>query len=493
MAQTNPPGESKTPQNVVLPTESEIEGIAEVAGKKRRQRIIVLSVIAALGGGLYGYDTGVFSGALLAMDVRNSGFVLNAWDKGLITSILLVGAAIGSFYGGRLADVMGRRKVMRISALFFTIGALACAFAPTLPVLLIARVILGVGLGASSTIVPLYIGEMAPVEGRGRLVSINTAMINVAQCGAIVVNAFIGIHQPYDWRIMLGMAAIPAIIFGFGIFFIQETPNYWAHHGDNKKALEVLLMTRSSEEARQELYLINENIEAERSSKDIGKLRYFIQTPWLRRTLIAGLGAAMINQFTGVNVMMYFAPTLLSQLGFNPSNALLATVPIGLVGLIAATIGGLGFTDRFDRKPFLMIGLSCVVVCHICIGITYLFMDPNHPSTAFAFLILAFILLFLAAMQGMVSPATWLLMAEVFPAKVRGQGMGIASLSMNVVNFCISLIFLPVMNVIGGTGTFIAFAVINIGSLAFTYFFMPETRGKSLEQIEMEARQRAAR
>lgn len=490
MAQTIPPGESNTNRDAALPTEAEYDAVEEVVRKQRRKRIIVLSTIAALGGGLYGYDTGVISGALLAMDVQNSGLVLNDWSKGLITSMLLIGAALGSFYGGRLADSLGRRKMMRIAALFFVVGAVLCATAPNLEILLAARVILGAGLGASSVIVPLYIGEMAPAKSRGRLVSINTVMINVAQFFAIVVNAAVGISQPWDWRIMLGAAALPAIIFGIGTFFVHETPNFWAHRGEDKKARDVLLLTRSPEEAEQELYLIKENIKAEEENKDLGKLINFVRTPWLRRTLVAGFGVAMINQLTGVNVMVYFAPTLFAELGFNPQNALLASLPIGFVSMVAALIGGLGFIDRFNRRPFLKVGLIGVAACHVAVGIAYSFVNPEDPTFASAALLLGFILLFLAINQGIVSPATWLLVAEVFPAKVRGQGMGLSILSMNILNFFISLLFLPVLTALGGMLTFWLFALLNIGSFVFTHFFIPETRGKSLEVIEQEARQR---
>ncbi len=488
MSTDTPANHSGTIPPEALPTDADYDAAEEVVKKTRRKRIIILSTIAALGGGLYGYDTGVISGALLAMDVPGSGLVLNDWSKGLITSMLLIGAAFGSYYGGRMADTFGRKKMMRVAAVFFVAGAVLCALAPTLSVLLAARVILGIGLGASSVIVPLYIGEMAPARSRGRLVSINTVMINVAQFLAIMINAFVGIQQPWDWRIMLGAAALPAIIFGVGTFFVHETPNFWAHRGEDRKAREVLLLTRSPEEAEQELYLIKENIKAERASKDLGRLINFVKTPWLRRTLIAGIGVAMINQFTGVNVMIYFAPTLFAQLGFNPSNALLASVPIGLVSMIAALVGGLGFIDRFNRRPFLMVGLAGVAICHVCVGIAYAFVDPSNPTLSSAIVLLGFILLFLAVNQGIVSPVTWLLIAEVFPSKVRGQGMGLSVLSMNVVNFVISLLFLPVLNAIGGQMTFWLFALLNIGSIVFAYFFLPETRGKSLEVIEKEAR-----
>lgn len=458
--------------------------------EKRRNRIIILSIIAALGGGLYGYDTGVISGALLAMDVQGSGLVLNDWDKGLITSMLLVGASAGSYFGGLTADRFGRRAMMRVAAVFFTVGAVLCATAPSFAILLAARVILGTGLGASSVIVPLYIGEMAPPRSRGRLVSINTVMMNVSQFAAIIVNASVGINNSWDWRIMLAVAAVPAVIFGIGTFFVAETPNWWAHRGDDRRARDTLLLTRTPDEAEQELYLIKENIAAEREGKELATFRNFIRVPWLRRTLIAGCGVAMMNQLGGVNVMIYFAPTLFANLGFNPSNALLSSLPIGFVSMVAALIGGLGFIDRFKRRRFLMVGLAGVVICHICVGIAYHFVDPTNPSMGSAMVLLGFILLFLTINQGIVSPVTWLLIAEVFPAKVRGRGMGLSVLAMNIANFVISLLFLPVLQSVGGTFTFWGFALINVGCFIFAYYLIPETRGKSLELIEQEARHR---
>lgn len=463
--------------------ELDVQALAE----RRRRHLSLVIATGIFGGGLYGYTLSALSGALVSLNF--GGELLTSWEQGVITAAMLLGAALGSYFGGSLADKFGRRWLIVIGAFLAIPGAAGCAAAQNMAVLTGSRALIGLAIGITSVVIPLYIGEMASSKQRGTLVSVNSVMINVGQLIAVGVNAIIALFG--DWRAMLWAGVVPAILLFLCALFVRDTPNYFARHGMDIQAVRLLLETRSEDEARDTFNGIEEGV-AQDVQEAGSKKRGSFSAPWLRRVLVVGIGVAMINQLTGVNVINYYAPTIFSKtLGFDATNSVLALVPVMVISTVAAIIGGLGFIDRVNRRSILSLGLTGVAVFLGAVGVTYLFIDPTNPSIAISWLLIVLIMIYLVFMQGMVSPSTWLLIAEVFPSRVRGKGMGYANVAMNATNFVISLFFPVVLDAIGGAASFLIFAAINVISLIFTRKMVPETRGKSLEQIEAEARAHA--
>ncbi|WP_345374945.1 sugar porter family MFS transporter [Frondihabitans cladoniiphilus] len=449
---------------------------APVSPKARRAFIRNVAVMAAIGGMLFGYDTGVISGALLYI---KPAFHLDAAAEGLVTSILLIGAALGAVLGGRVADALGRRMALIVAGIVFIVGTAGSALALDYGVLIGSRAVLGIAVGIASIIVPLYISEMAPSSVRGRLVSLNTLMIVTGQLVAYIVNALLA--PSGAWRWMLGIAAVPAIVLVLGMLFLPDTPAWYQRKGRDEKALAVLRRGHSAEASRKELAAIRLGREAESaSSKGIRGLSEW----WITRTLLICIGIAILQQITGVNTVIYFAPTLLVQSGLSSGVAVLSSISIGIVS-VAATIIGLRLVDKVKRRRLLIGGSAGGVLSLIALGIMYPY---SKDSTALAFVTLGLMVVFLAFQQAAVATTTWLIISELVPAQIRGLGMGIAGLFLWLTNFAVSLAFLPVVAKVGGGITFIGFAVIGVLGILFVFKFVPETRGASLQDIETHMR-----
>jgi major inositol transporter-like SP family MFS transporter len=452
----------------------------------RRRALLMITVFGAFAGLLFGYDTGVISGALLYLST-DLGFHpggLTSFEQGLVTSLMLPGAALMSFFGGRLADRWGRKRLLQIGGVLFFLGAAGSAVAPNYLAICSSRVVLGLGLGVTSTVVPVFLGEIAPTRIRGRIMGTNTVMINVGQMAAISANAAIGFT--HSWRLMLALAVVPAVLLVVGMFFITDTPNWLVRQGRVKEARDVLLRTRDPEEAQTTLYELEES---KKAAGHQGRLADFFKTPWLRRTLGIGIAVALINQLGGINTVMYFAPTIFKSIGFSEQAALNVAIPITAVSMIASITVGVGIIDKFPRRRLLGIGTAGVAVTMALMGVVFGFIKPGQTSAA-GWVFLAVMLVYLVLNQGFISAPTWAVVAEVFPGHLRGQGMGLATLCLWSSNFLISLAFLPMLSAIGGRLTYLVFAGINVFAFLFVVFVMPETRGKSLETIEREARDR---
>jgi len=458
----------------------------------RKRALVTVTIFGAFAGLLFGYDTGVMSGALLYLS-EDAGFHaggLTSFQMGLVTSVMLLGAAVTAFTGGRLADKWGRKRLLQIGGLLFLLGAAGSTVAPNIGFIIGSRLVLGLGLGITSTIVPIYLGEVAPPKIRGRMMGTNTVMINVGQMLAISVNAAVGFT--HSWRLMLSLAIVPAVLLTAALFFIRDTPNWYARHGRRDEAFDVLASTRSPEEAQAAIKEIDECIATQGTS---GRLRDLLAAKWLRRTLLIGTAVALINQLGGINTIMYFAPSLYKTLGFSDQGALNVSVPITFVSMVASLTVGVGIIDKFPRKRLLAIGTGGVAITMAAMGITYGLIDTSGSgggTSGAAWLFTGIMLVYLVLNQGFISATTWAVVAEVFPGRFRGQGMGIATLALWLSNFAISLAFLPTLHAIGGRWTFMTFAVINVFAFLFARFVMPETRGKTLEEIEREAYAKSA-
>ena len=420
--------------------------------RQLRRRLLLISLIATIGGLLFGYDTGVVNGALLYM---GRDLKLTPADEGLITAALLLGAALGSLLAGRLADRIGRRRTLWLLAATFVAGAIACAVAPDRSALAAFRFLLGIAVGGASVVVPTYLAELAPPEIRGRLVTQNELMIVSGQLLAFAVNAVIAHvwgESHIVWRWMLGVAAVPGIVLGVGSMVLPESPRW--------------LIARAR------------TAEAEAASDIRGWSA--LRIPWVRAVLLVGIGIGIVQQVTGVNSIMYYGTQILSRAGLGIQGALVANVLNGVVSVLATFIG-IALVSRIGRRPMLVIGLIGTTSSLLLLGVVSLLFQP---SPSLAYLVLAAMCLFLCFQQGFVSPVTWLLLSEIFPLKVRGLGMGVATLVLWGANFVVAFSFPQLVAGFGVSPTFFGFVVVGILAVAFSARFVPETGGRSLEAIE---------
>jgi major inositol transporter-like SP family MFS transporter len=460
-------------------------------GRSSGRFLTKLTVIATLGGLLFGYDTGVISGALLYMkdDLDLSSF----GEATVVSSLLFPGAALGALFGGRVADRLGRKRTLLLCACIFLVGALGCALAPNVQIMVAARIILGIGVGAASVTCPLYLAEMAPPTRRGRMVTINELMIVTGQMLAFAMNALLDkvIHDPHVWRIMLAVAAVPAIALLVGMTALPDSPRWYGLKGRMDDARRVLGYSLDDrEKADLELAAIVEHAER---TPTLRRTPFSVirDVPWIRRVVLIGCGLAVVQQATGINTVNYYAPTILAQSGLGMSASLVATIAVGVTSVVTTIIGIilLGFVGR---RTMLLVGFAGVAGAQLALSLTFLLSE----STMRSYVILACMIVFVAFVQMFIGTCVWLLLSEIFPLSIRGFAMGIAVFVLWCTNAIISFAF-PVLNsALGSTGTFLLFVVVNVGSWLFVKRFVPETKGTTLEELEdrfeAEGQRRAA-
>jgi major inositol transporter-like SP family MFS transporter len=450
-----------------------------------RNYLIKLTVISTLGGLLFGYDTGVISGALLYM---KDALEMNAVEEALVVSSLLFpGAAGGALLGGRLADKLGRRGSLLVCAVIFFVGAIGCALAPTVPIMVLARIVLGFGVGAAAVTCPLYLAEMAPAHLRGRMVTINELMIVTGQMLAFAINAALDalIHDPGVWRVMLGVATVPAIALLVGMLVLPESPRWLVMKDRFEAARSILGSSRAPEEAKTEFAEIVSNSQVAHNEQGHA-MRDLRENRWMRRLLYVGCGLAAVQQATGINTVNYYAPTILESSGLGVSASLVATIGVGVTSVVT-TIVGIWLLGFVGRKKMLMIGFSGVVAAQALLAIVFLLPQSQFVS----YMILACMMLFVAFVQCFIGTCVWLLLSEIFPVAIRGFAMGIAVFVLWTVNALISFAFPIVNEALGSTGTFLLFVAVNLVSLFFVAKTVPETMGRSLEEIENDFRTQA--
>ncbi|MCQ4118748.1 sugar porter family MFS transporter [Rhodococcus tibetensis] len=438
-----------------------------------------LTIISTLGGLLFGYDTGVISGALLYM--KDELELSAVGEATVVSSLLFPGAAVGALLGGRLSDRLGRKRTLLVCAGLFLVGALACATAPNVEIMVLARIILGLGVGAAAVTCPLYLAEMAPVERRGRMVTINELMIVTGQMLAFSVNALLDhlIEDPAVWRYMLAIASIPAVLLLLGMLALPDSPRWYASKGRLTETRRTLELSRSAAEATEEYATIACHAERDRNSKVSGAVHYLRDFPWMRRILWIGCGLAIVQQATGINTVNYYAPTILEQSGLGVSASLVATIAVGVTSVIM-TIVGIILLGFVNRRRMLLTGFIGVASSQAALALVFLL--PS--STGRSYIILAAMMVFVAFVQCFIGTCVWLLLSEIFPMAIRGFAMGIAVFVLWTANALISFVF-PILNsALGSTGTFGLFVLINLTSVYFVYRFVPETKGRSLEELE---------
>jgi major inositol transporter-like SP family MFS transporter len=446
------------------------------------RRLIFISVLVATMGALaFGYDTGIIAGALpfMTLPIDQGGLGLNAVSEGLVTASLVVGAAFGSLASGYVSDRFGRRLTLRVLSVLFIAGALGTATAPSVPFMIAARFLLGIAVGGGSATVPVFIAEIAGPSRRARLVSRNELMIVSGQLLAYVLSAVLAalLHTPGIWRYMLAIAMVPGVLLLIGTFFVPPSPRWLAAKGRLDEAEGVLEQLRDSKaDAQRELDEMKAQAKQAHTRPPIGEL---LRQRWVIKLLFIGIGLGFTAQLTGVNAFMYYTPIILKNTGMGTNAALTATIGNGVVSVIA-TLLGIWAIGRYGRRPLLMTGLVMVILMQAALGCVLMFMPQDLTQSYTA---LACILVFLLFMQMCVSPVYWLLMSELFPMQVRGLLTGAAVSMQWLFNASVAFSFPIAIDALGNP-TFFVFAAINIGSLIFVYLCLPETKGKSLEQIE---------
>ncbi|MBD3779640.1 MAG: sugar porter family MFS transporter [Micrococcales bacterium] len=448
------------------------------------RRLDVITVVATFGGLLFGYDTGVINGALDPM-VADLG--LTPATEGLVTSSLLVGAALGALVCGRLADRLGRRRTLVVLAVVFFLGALGSVAAPSFEVMVPMRLVLGAAVGGASVTVPVYLAELAPTERRGAITGRNEIAIVVGQLAAFVVNAVIGTvwsDHAGVWRYMLAVQAVPAVALFAGMLRMPESPRWLLSRGRDDDALAVLRQVRDPGRAAAELLEVRELVEQERAESPARSGWSELRLPWVRRLVLVGIGVAVVNQLGGINAVMYYGTQLLRESGFSGDVALVANVLNGVFS-VAGMLIGLRVINRVTRRSLLLVGLTGIIASHLMIALCSAAL-PEGPGRSVA--VTAFLVLFVGFNQASVGLVCWVVLAELFPLRVRGFAIGLCVFWNWTSNAVISGFFPTVVAGIGVNGTFLVFAGLNVLSWLFVRFVLPETRDRSLEQLEEDFR-----
>jgi sugar porter (SP) family MFS transporter len=432
--------------------------------------VTVVAGISALGGLLFGYDTGVISGAILFIQ---KDFGLSAIQEEIVISSVLLGAVIGAAVGGTLADRFGRRRVLILTAVIFALGAVGTALAPTVAWLIAGRVIVGAAIGVASFTAPLYISEVSPVNIRGRLVSLN----QIALTSGIVLSYLVdyALADSRGWRWMFGLAAIPATALGIGMLFVPESPRWLAGRALPDKARAVLRRIRGTADVADEL------AEIQSSLKQQGGRWSELLSPLVRPALIVGIGLAILQQVTGINTVIYYAPTIFQAAGFQSASvAILATVGVGVVNVLM-TVAAMLLLDRVGRRPLLLSGLIGMVLSLGALGLAFAL--PNLQRQL-GWIAVGSLMVYVGSFAIGLGPVFWLLISEIYPLKIRGLAMSMATVANWGVNLLVALTFLTLIQLLGRPGTFWLYGLVGVGAWLFAYRLVPETKGRSLEEIE---------
>ncbi len=427
--------------------------------------------IAALAGLLFGYDTGVISGAILYIKDQ---FRLSSGAVESVVSAVLLGAVFGAAFSGSLADRFGRKKVLMVTAILFTIGAIGASLSINIPIMIAFRVIIGVAIGVASYTAPLYISEISPPESRGALVSLNQLMITCGIVVAYLVDLALTIGDN-GWRWMFGLGALPAIVLMAGMMSLSESPRWLV--GQNR-----------IEDARKALGRIMDKHRIEGEIKEIQKSLTIktgswknVLEPWVRPALVIGIVLAFFQQATGINTIIYYAPTIFEFAGFGSHKvSILATVGVGTVNVLM-TVVAIWFIDRLGRKPLLYIGLIGMTLSLGLLGLAFYL--PGMMS-ALKMLTVLCVLFYIASFAISLGPIFWLIISEIYPLRVRGRAMSLATLSNWLFNMLVASTFLTLTEKLGKAGAFWFYAVVCVAGLVFCYLYVPETKGRTLENIE---------
>ncbi|MFP5021724.1 sugar porter family MFS transporter [Pseudonocardia phyllosphaerae] len=436
----------------------------------------------ALGGILWGFDTGVISGAMLFIP---RDIPLTSLEQGMVVSGLLVGAMLGAGASGRLADTLGRRLLILIGGIVFIIGTLGAALGVNVSMLVIFRFVMGIGVGIVSVVVPMYLSELAPARIRGRLTSLMQLLVTVGIFLAYVTDyAFADLAA---WRWMIGLGVIPAVILAVGIYTQPESPRWLVSRktGGEADARVVLERLRGTPEAAEaELAEIRENVRIEEENTEPVGLRTLF-APRLRRVVVVGMLLVFFQNFVGINTIIYYAPTLLTDVGFGATGAIGANVAIGAVNMLM-TLPGMYLIDRAGRRPLLRWGAVGMCAAMIVLAVTNLVGLSQGPLLLG--LTLAGIVVYIASFSISWGPVQWVLLPELFPLRVRAGAVGFCVTFNWLFNMTVALLFPSLLEIFGAGWNFVFFAVTTALAYLFSTMLLPETKGRTLEEIERSLR-----
>jgi sugar porter (SP) family MFS transporter len=432
--------------------------------------VYIAASISAMGGILFGYDIGVISGAILFIKKQ---FSLSAGMEEIVVSSVLLGCIAGALVGGSLADRYGRRRLLLVAAGIFIAGAVVSALSPTMAWLVAARVVVGCAIGTASFVAPLYISEIAPVAIRGKLVSLNQLAIT---CGIVVSY---GIDYAFAasqaWRWMFAFAVIPAVAFGFGLLLIPDSPRWLVARGHVDQARTVMKRLRAPEAVEEELSAIQRSAAQQKGHWSE------LFSPYLRVAMIVGVGLAITQQITGINTIVYYGPTIFKAAGMSSSAvAILASVGVGAFNVVM-TVVSLWLIDRVGRRALLLVSLAGMTLSLFVLGLAFLL--PGLAGSL-GWIAMVVVMLFVGSFALGMGPIFWLLISEMYPLRIRGRAMSVATVANWAANLIVALSFLTLARALGQAATFWLYGAISIGTWIFSFFLVPETKGKSLEQIE---------
>jgi SP family arabinose:H+ symporter-like MFS transporter len=436
----------------------------------QKNYVLLITSIAALGGLLFGFDTAVISGTTPFIKPY---FELDDIWLGWTVSSLLFGCIIGVISAGKPSDIFGRKKTLMAAALLFIISAFGSALATRLSVFILFRIMGGLGVGIASMLSPMYISEISPPDRRGRLVSFNQLAIVIGILLAFISNALLVDTGVNNWRWMLAVMGLPALLFFISLFFAPESPRWLVQKGFSEKAGAILGKINGDAAASLELQAIEESIKEEKNSgsfREVFSLR-------MRPILIIGVFLCVFSQITGINSIMYYAPVIFQSIGAGASSAVFQTALIGGGNLIF-TFVAISLVDRLGRKPLLIGGVSGMIISLTSIATAFYFQRTE------GYIILILILTYIASFSASVGAVTWVIVSEIFPNKLRSKAMSVSIVSLWIANFLLILVFPLMLNRLGGAAAFLLFDVMCVLLLLFTIFRVPETKGKSLEELE---------
>lgn len=448
--------------------------VQKISPKRRHLWLYIIAAVASLGGLLSGFDTGVISGALLFI---NDTWPLDSLTKGWVVSSALVGAVLGAAANGILADIYGRKKIIIATAVIFALGSILCGFATSVSWLIAGRMILGLAIGMVNFVVPLYLSEISPQKIRGMLVSLYQLAITAGILFSYLINRLFALSE-YNWRWMLGCGLIPALILIIGISFLGDTPRW-------------LISKKREDEAKHIFKKISPEIDIDRHIADIkssmetpdnAKKTASNFQPWMLTPLLIGIGMMFMQICTGINTIIYYTATIFTAAGFTDTlSALYATIGIGFVNFFMTFVAIL-FTDKLGRKPLLYAGLSGMTASLLVLGGSFYLTDILGPNLKW--IAVGSVVIYIACFAFSLGPIGWIIISEIMPLKIRGLAMSICTMANFGFNFLIALTFPFLIEHIGEAYTFWIFGIVGIFSLWFTFRYIPETKGRSLEQIE---------
>ncbi len=436
--------------------------------------LILATGTAALGGLLFGYDTAVVNGAIEYLRIH---FDLTAAEHGWAASSALIGCIFGAALAGVLSDFAGRKRALLLTAFLFFVSAVFSAFPESLNQFVIARFIGGVGVGAASLLAPLYIAEISPAHMRGRLVSLYQLAIVSGIVVVFFVNRYVqGLgseswNVDYGWRWMFGSEALPAFLFGFLLLWVPESPRWLIKKGRREQGLEIFSKVSDVRDAEAQV----KAVEASLSNENSGSFRQLLVPPF-RIAMIIGAGMAVFQQLSGINVIMYYSTSIFSQVGSSADTSFTQTIIIGVINFLF-TVVALLLIDKSGRRKLLMMGIGVQLAALTLTGVFIL--TDVHP-----YWILASILVFVAAFASSSGPVVWVVISEIFPNKIRGRAMSVATIILWVSAYAVAQTF-PIFNeMLGTAGTFGIYAIASFLSLIFVIRYVPETKNQTLESIE---------